>query len=121
MNQNEVIKLFFILKIKYYFFNFLFLFICEDKDGSGFKKCLQIMDSSFMPLQIPTIAQTSHTSYQVKTHIQHTHTYTSLSTRLSYPTWGQVKAEALKCKRFMKFIYVPVKMPTAKCRKEVGQ
>lgn len=26
---------------------------------------------------------------------------------------ASVKAEALKCKRFMKFIYVPVKMPTA--------
>lgn len=48
------------------------------------------------------------------THIitrQHTHTHTHY---LPSPRCAaSVKAEALKCKRFMKFIYVPVKMPTA--------
>lgn len=49
-----------------------------------------------------------HTDRQERT--LHTHSYTLSDLA---PSVGHVKGEALKCKRFMKFIYVPVKMPTA--------
>lgn len=59
-----------------------------------------------------SVTETSHTSYQGSTH-----THYLPSPRCA----ASVKAEALKCKRFMKFIYVPVKMPTAtESRRERG-
>lgn len=55
-----------------------------------------------------TVTETSHTSNQGTQRHSHTHTLSPFPLSAA-----SVKAEALKCKRFMKFIYVPVKMPTA--------